>query len=63
MLENFKCGALKRLILKSERREKMREKFIYTPAEMEVVEIKAYDVIATSSPLDNSGNIPSDTWS
>ena len=41
----------------------MREKFIYTPAEMEVVEIKAYDVIATSSPLDNSGNIPSDTWS
>ena len=41
----------------------MREKFIYTPAEREVVEIKAYDVIATSSPLENSGNIPSDTWS
>ena len=60
---SFECGSLQRFTFKSERRKKMREKLLYSPADIEVVEIKAYDVIATSSPLNNSGNISGDTWS
>ena len=41
----------------------MSEKYFYKVAEVEIIEIRTQDVIVTSPPLDNSGNIPDDTWS
>ena len=59
------CGKIFEIsyIFKYEWRDKMREKVFYSPAEVEVIKISTGDVIVTSPPLDNSGNIPSDTWS
>ena len=41
----------------------MKEKKTYKQAELEVVEIKINDVIATSDALDSEGNLSGDLWS